>query len=200
MTPELGERVVYGLVLLTVVGVPPGVVFWFVVHPFARFWRRVGPWGTYIVASLAMAVTGWGLWLVHEPLLSVRFEYRGWVAIVGGVIYAGAIALALARRRQLTFRILAGLPEVAPERAPSQLLDQGIYGRIRHPRYVEFTLGVLAFACFTQYLATWAVALAMIPLLRLVVVFEERELVERFGDAYVEYARRVPRFVPRWRP
>jgi protein-S-isoprenylcysteine O-methyltransferase Ste14 len=28
------------------------------------------------------------------------------------------------------------------------------------------------------------------------VVLEERELRERFGEAWVEYSRRVPRFVP----
>jgi protein-S-isoprenylcysteine O-methyltransferase Ste14 len=36
-----------------------------------------------------------------------------------------------------------------------------------------------------------------VPALFLVVILEERELRQRFGDAHVEYCRRVPRFVPR---
>ena len=39
----------------------------------------------------------------------------------------------------------------------------------------------------------------MVPILHLVVLLEERELLERFGDAYRDYAGRVPRYVPRLR-
>jgi protein-S-isoprenylcysteine O-methyltransferase Ste14 len=35
------------------------------------------------------------------------------------------------------------------------------------------------------------------PLLHLIVLLEERELPDRFGEAYVDYSRRVPRYWPR---
>jgi protein-S-isoprenylcysteine O-methyltransferase Ste14 len=35
--------------------------------------------------------------------------------------------------------------------------------------------------------------------IHLVVILEERELVDRFGDAYRKYAARVPRYFPRRR-
>ena len=52
-------------------------------------------------------------------------------------------------------------------------------------------------ALFSNYLASWILLVITVPALLLIVHFEERELRDRFGNAYVEYARRVPRFVPR---
>ena len=38
-----------------------------------------------------------------------------------------------------------------------------------------------------------------VPAGLVMVVFEERELVGRFGEDYRTYQREVPRFIPRWR-
>ena len=89
-------------------------------------------------------------------------------------------------------------------RAESTLLTQGPYAVIRHPRYVEVLLATFAYAFFANYVGVYAVALATIPALHLVVILEERELADRFGSEWVEYAQRVPRYVPSrltaWRP
>ena len=55
----------------------------------------------------------------------------------------------------------------------------------------------MAVALFTNYLAIYVLALAIIPALYLVVVLEEKELRDRFGLEYAAYSERVPRFIPR---
>ena len=77
-----------------------------------------------------------------------------------------------------------------------KLLTEGIYGTIRHPRYVKLVLFILAYSFLANYLASYAVAFLTVPILYLVVLLEERELAERFGSAYEEYCDRVPRFFP----
>jgi protein-S-isoprenylcysteine O-methyltransferase Ste14 len=110
-----------------------------------------------------------------------------------------AFLIARARGRLLTFGVLAGLPELSPGRYPGRLLTEGIYARIRHPRYVEVAVGTLAYALFANHVGTYVLWLLLLPTLLLVVRLEERELRERFGAAWDEYARRVPRFLPRRR-
>jgi protein-S-isoprenylcysteine O-methyltransferase Ste14 len=56
-----------------------------------------------------------------------------------------------------------------------------------------------AYALLTNYLATRVLYLLALPALYAVVRLEERELRERFGAAYAEYCRRVPRLIPRLR-
>jgi protein-S-isoprenylcysteine O-methyltransferase Ste14 len=77
------------------------------------------------------------------------------------------------------------------------LLTQGIYSRIRHPRYVETVLWVLGYALFTNYLALYLTFLFLLLIIHVIVLLEEKELKERFGPAYEEYCRRVPRYIPK---
>jgi protein-S-isoprenylcysteine O-methyltransferase Ste14 len=39
----------------------------------------------------------------------------------------------------------------------------------------------------------------LVPLGYVMLVFEERELIDRFGEEYRKYQREVPRLIPCWR-
>ena len=73
----------------------------------------------------------------------------------------------------------------------------GHANRIRHPRYVETVLWILGYALFTNYPAVYLIFLFLLPVIHVIVLFEEKELKERFGRAYEEYCRRVPRYLPK---
>ena len=64
---------------------------------------------------------------------------------------------------------------------------------------MEVFLSLLGFALVANYLVVYVWTALSLPLLYLIVVFEEWELHRRFGPAYAEYCRRAPRFVPRRR-
>ena len=95
---------------------------------------------------------------------------------------------------------LIGRPELNSKRHPGRLVTVGIYGRIRHPRYVEGALGILGCTLFANYLGLYVVFMICLPVLYFVVILEDRELAKRFGPAFVEYSRNVPRFFPKVRP
>lgn len=182
--------------VLLVVGIPPGLAWWFVVHPFVTFWRRVGAAAALTVVGV-MAVAGLAaLFVVRDRLLMTDLGTHAPLVIAAALLLAVTAWIAILRKRHLTFRILAGLPELDDGDEPGELLDQGIYAHLRHPRYVEVVLGTWAYALFANYLGAYIVAAITIPLIHLVVLLEERELVERFGSRYEEYRARVPRYLP----
>ena len=187
----------YILALLVVVCVPPGVVLWLVIHPFAGFWRRLGPGWTYAILSVPTLGGMAALFLARRTVLGADLGTNGWLIALAIPCAAIWIVLALRRRRHLTFRILAGWPELSRDQ-PGVLLTDGIYATMRHPRYVEVVLGTAAYCLVANYIGAYIVLAASVAVLYVVVLLEERELRRRFGGAYDAYARRVPRFIPRY--
>ncbi len=72
------------------------------------------------------------------------------------------------------------------------------YGLVRHPLYLGCSL-LLAFHP-TQTQNSAATAAAAIAYFYIGTFFEERRMERKFGEAYREYQRRVPRFLPLPRP
>jgi protein-S-isoprenylcysteine O-methyltransferase Ste14 len=97
----------------------------------------------------------------------------------------------------LTIGILIGLPEITRDDYPGTLLTEGIYSRIRHPRYVGSFFFVLGLAFLANAPIPYLVASALIPLIYIIVFLEERELNKRFGSDYEKYCQKVPRFIPK---
>lgn len=189
----------YVIGALLVISLPPAIVYWFILHPFVAFWRRVGTKPTFWILGIFMVGTMAVLYPFHRALLGRDLGTSlPSIALAVPLLVAGGI-ISRKRRRHLTFRILAGTPELAPESPGAGLLTEGIYGRIRHPRYVEFTLALTGWSLFANYIGLYGMTALSIAALFLIVLLEERELRERFGQAYVAYSARVPRFIPRRR-
>ncbi len=187
----------YYVALFVVVAMPSGFLFWFLIHPWTGFWRRLGHAWTYWIVGTLMAALMVGLVLIRHRLLAVEYGTRWPLIALAVVLFAAASVIALKRRKLLTTKVLVGLPQLAPDRHPGRLLTEGIYRRIRHPRYVEIILALAAYALFTNYLAMYLLVLASPAAVYLIVLLEEKELRQRFGAEYEAYCRRVPRFIPR---
>lgn len=189
----------YGLAWFLFVGLPPAILYWFAIHPFAATWRRIGP-GAGLAAGLAtLFASAVPLAILAPRFLTTDYGFSWPLALVGLALEAGAIAIQRARRKYLTMRVLMGIPELARDPAESRLFSEGIYGRIRHPRYVEIVLAILGYALIANYRTGYGVVAVSVLGIWIVVEMEERELHQRFGKAWEDYAARTPRFVPRRR-
>jgi len=191
------DTVRYWLGLFLVIGLPPGITWWFFVHPFVGFWRRLGPKVTMAVMTVFFIVSVWGLVTLRGVLMGRDLGTSPLLVAVGIVLCGAGAYVSHKRRKYLTVSILAGVPEVQTDKdRQGALLDQGPYAIIRHPRYVEGLLFTLGYAAVSNHVGPYVLAGLTFPLLHLVVLLEERELRDRFGEAYREYCERVPRYIP----
>ncbi len=190
----------YVFALLVVASFPPSLLLWLAIHPFAAFWRRVGAVWTYIILGLPVLGYMVGVWIYRKTLLVLDLGTNAITMVLAGICFVTAFLLKRRVGAQLRFAALSGIPELAKEKYPGTLLTEGIYGRVRNPRYIEALLWVMAYALFANYLGPYIIVVLGLLLIYFVVRLEERELRQRFGTAYEEYCRQVPRFVPRRRP
>jgi len=193
------DTVAYYIALVTVVATPAALFWWFLIHPFARYWRKIGAPVTYLIGTCAAALVMAAIYLVREPLLRVRFGVNPLLMTLGGILFGAAIYLGARRWPHLDVATLFGLPEISRSEGSGTLVTDGIYSRVRHPRYLEGGFGIAGTALLTNYMAVYVLLATYFPVIYLVVVLEERELETRFGSAYKEYCEKVPRFVPRLR-
>ena len=76
-----------------------------------------------------------------------------------------------------------------------KLIAKGPYRFSRNPQYLGDSLSIIGYMVFTNSAMVWVVGFLGVLLNFLAPFTEEPWLEERFGAAYLEYKRLVPRFI-----
>jgi protein-S-isoprenylcysteine O-methyltransferase Ste14 len=121
-----------------------------------------------------------------------------------GLFGAGAVVLAIGLTlfvASLYEFVTRGRGTLAPWDPPRKLVVHGPYRYVRNPMIsgVIFVICGEALLLRSRSIGEWAALFAVINLIY-IPLLEEPQLAQRFGDAYDEYRRHVPRIIPRLRP
>ncbi len=170
----------------------PIPLYWFVVHPQVKFWRRhpravyvAGLAGSWLPVTIAIVVFHRKLFRSNWPSAGELVLGLGLIFFEGWIFWCVSRALGASR--------LVGKTELS---GAGEIQRRGIYSRIRHPRYTASFLAILG-ACFLAGTRSmWIVAGVWLVLMLVAISFEEREMRARFGALYTDYCSQVPRFVP----
>jgi protein-S-isoprenylcysteine O-methyltransferase Ste14 len=76
----------------------------------------------------------------------------------------------------------------------SVVVSSGPYSIVRHPQYLGYIFLSVGFALLSQAWPALVLGALAVALFYALAVEEERQLAARFGDSYLAYCRRVPRF------
>ncbi len=189
------SRYVFGV--FSVVVLPLGLLFWFVIHPWARFWRRLGPIRTYLIVLPPLVACGAFLFQWRGRLLGADLGTNWTLIVVAFALYGVMTWLELQYWKSLSIATLVGITELQPmEGQKGKLLQDGIYRMVRHPRYLSAGIGVLGNTLVINYVGLYVMIVLLFAAGHVLLVLEERELTERFGEEYRRYQREVPRILP----
>ena len=131
-----------------------------------------------------------------RPVPGELYHVTGVLALAAYGVHVGGVVLTARGSARLDVLDLAGVRAVSPSSAPPKshvpLQTHGVYGFVRHPVYFAWVLMVIGTPHMTMTRLTFAVLST--AYLAIAIPFEERGLIDVFGQEYREYQKQV-----RWR-
>lgn len=160
------------------------------------FGRGVMRWyrlGFVIVAGLSLLpLLGLVAWLPDRRLYAIAAPWR-WLMIAGQVGALAALGIATLQAGLSHFVGLAQILAHDPS-STGDLQVRGFFRYVRHPLYLFSTLALW----LTPSMTANQLTLNVLIMLYFVIgsIHEEQLLVDEYGEAYLDYRRQVPRFIP----
>jgi protein-S-isoprenylcysteine O-methyltransferase Ste14 len=173
-------------------------LFWLVLHPFIGRWRQHGRrayslilpiWSVFIGAAFVAA------WSFRDS----RFYAYWWTWIPAACLFGIGFSIYAQAFRGFHRSQVSGLDELEPDRHRQELVTTGIRRSVRHPIYLGHLCEILGWCVGTGLVSLYALAGFAVITGFFMIRIEDRELEQRFGEAYREYRRTVPAVIPRFR-
>jgi len=127
-----------------------------------------------------------GLYLLSEVTQIEILAYTG----VGLYVFSGIVFGMLPT---FEFRKKGGVRKGKSYIHTTKLVDTGIYSILRHPQYVTFILWALAGMLLFQHWIVILLGIPVIPLMYIDLIKADKDAIEKFGDDYKQYMKKVPR-------
>lgn len=171
--------------------------YWFLVHPFAEYWRsrKHSPYFALLPAWIAMWI---GLGLITAPWRSIAIYSTPWSWISATALFGIGFWIYFRSSNHFSTRQLGGLPEVLPNHGEQSLVTAGMRAHIRHPVYLAHLCEMLAWSIGTGLAICYGMTFFAVLTGSIMIRMEDKELERRFGAEYAAYRERVPAVWPWW--
>jgi protein-S-isoprenylcysteine O-methyltransferase Ste14 len=127
-----------------------------------------------------------GVYLLSEVAQNEILAYIG----VGLYVFSGMIFGALP---VFEFRKKGEVRKGRSYIHTTKLVDTGIYSVVRHPQYVTFIMWAIAGIFLFQHWVVILLGLPIIPLMYIDLIKADKDAIEKFGEDYKAYMKKVPR-------
>jgi protein-S-isoprenylcysteine O-methyltransferase Ste14 len=159
--------------------------------PKAPWWKgERGEWYVVVQVFLFLLVAFGPRKLPGMPVWNSLFAQIGTIAGIALMPLGAALALGG------LVRLGSNLTALPYPRDCSNLVESGPYAIVRHPIYSGLILGALGWALFVHGWLTLVYAAILFAFFDVKSRLEERWLVEKFGEPYLEYRRKVRKLIP----
>ena len=123
--------------------------------------------------------------LFYRSLIIEYIDYFGWMLLVLSIYFALAPVY--------IFKKKAKVPEGKSYIFTKEIVDTGLFGIVRHPQYLSMLLVEIGLVLIVQHWLILILSITCFILTYYGTLLQEKILVRKFKDDYVEYMKKVPR-------
>ncbi|WP_455369794.1 methyltransferase family protein [[Eubacterium] cellulosolvens] len=130
-------------------------------------------------------------------LILDSFVFKFSIGITGYVSLWIRIIMALALIL-IGITIIRSTEKILFHEPQSGVIDRGLFAYVRNPLYLGVLLIYLGFVLGSFSTLSLVVLILIFFVYNYLAIFEEKDLERSFGEHYLEYKKRVPRWIPRF--
>jgi protein-S-isoprenylcysteine O-methyltransferase Ste14 len=168
------------------------------VHLSPKFWRKINIL-TYLFLLALWLPVAYLILLSQDLLLQIAVEFPIFIITFGLILIITGVIIHIWTAKLLGIKALIGYNEIRPDNERSNLITSSLFSITRHPTYLAHTSLWLGFFLLTGLISLGLLAIIDLLLSYFIIIpLEERELVQRFGQEYMDDEKKVPKFFPRF--
>jgi protein-S-isoprenylcysteine O-methyltransferase Ste14 len=147
--------------------------------------------GTLVMFAEALVFSYLGIFGPKSAIIGTLFKPSGGVSLLGAIVFSSGCLL---HAWSVRVRGRNAVSWVMPE--DHRIITEPPYDIVRHPSYLGYMLMIVGMTISWGNIVT-LVPWVAIPGYYFVSLYEESMLIERFGEEYRDYMKRVNGFIPR---
>lgn len=159
----------------------------------------------YRILYTILAIVTFGIWYLYSPFPEgILYRVSSPFSILFRILQAVGVIGFFLSLKPINLSEFIGIQQVALYHKSNQmsftepsaeLVTEGLYRWVRHPLYTTSIMILL-------FNPVMSLKLGLITILVILYcwigsVYEERNLIELYGEEYIEYRQNVPRFIPK---
>lgn len=151
-------------------------------HPFGDFGQLI-----FLIVFLV-------IWILDSFVFHFTTIFTDYIPVYSRLILAGLILIPSGCLAWLSIRVV--FVEV---RNPPRVIGTGVFSYMRHPMYLAallFYIGLIFITLSLVSLIFWA---CIVIFYNNIATYEEKQLENKFGQEYMDYRKKVPKWIPRLR-
>ena len=175
----------------------------FAANTVKRFYERFAPgiYRYYRFIFSFFATVNFGL-LFYLQLLQPQgvllIPYR-FSPVLGGVLLIAGVVVIFLSMRNYSVRDFLGLDEIQDKTGTDEdeeLVTSGMNKVVRHPLYTGILIMLVGFFLLQSSLSNLVFCVVSLVYLFIGIWLEERKLIGKFGEDYIEYRKRTSMIIP----
>ena len=150
-----------------------------------KFGKWTSVWGIVTIILIIESIIFAGILLFYRNLIIEYIDYLGWGLLVLSIYFALAPVY--------IFKKIERVPEGKSYIHTKVIVDNGLFGIVRHPQYLSMLLVEIGLVLIVQHWLILILSSICFILTYYGILLQDKILVRKFKDDYKEYMRKVPR-------